>query len=145
MGSPDRRIELEVLGDAHGTWDPGRMAQVISNLVSNAVAHGAPYAPVTVQIDATGDDHVDLSVHNEGPPIPPELLPVLFEPFRRGTGDKSPRGLGLGLYIVRQLVEAHGGTVDVRSTAPEGTTFTIELQRTLPVTSRDIPTIEAIH
>jgi len=133
VSSPDRRIELEVRGDAHGTWDPGRMAQIIANLVGNAITYGARHAAVTVEIDATGD-HVVLSVHNEGPPIPPEILRVLFEPLRRGAEDKSPRGLGLGLYIVRQLVEAHGGTVDVRSTAQEGTTLTIHLPRAPPPT-----------
>ena len=58
-----------------------------------------------------------MKVHNHGPPIAPDLLPALFEPFRRGAPDRSPRGLGLGLYIVQQIVQAHDGTIDVESTA----------------------------
>jgi len=73
---------------------------------------------------------VALKVHNGGLPISPELRSVLFEPFRRGVPpDRSPRGLGLGLYIVRQIVLAHEGSIDVDSTAQEGTTFTVHLPR----------------
>ena len=71
-----------------------------------------------------------LKVHNRGRTIPPFVLPVLFEPFRRGVpGDRSPHGLGLGLYIVQQIVRAHGGTIEVESTPEEGTTFTVHLPR----------------
>jgi PAS domain S-box-containing protein len=126
---PDHEIVLDLHGDLHGEWDPGRMAEVISNLVGNAIAYGEPGTPVHVSVD--GDDaDVTLKVSNEGPPIPSDLMPVLFEPFRRGVPeDKSPRGLGLGLYIVQQIVLAHGGTVDVESTATKGTTFTLHLPR----------------
>src|SRR5262249_29812692 len=95
---PDRPIEVDVLGDPHGEWDPARLSQSISNLVGNAVAYGDPQTPVHVLVDGTGDD-VFLKVSNHGPPIPPDVIPVLFEPFRRGVAeDPSPRGLGLGLY-----------------------------------------------
>jgi signal transduction histidine kinase len=72
-----------------------------------------------------------LTVHNQGPPIPEETLPALFEPFRRGTGQATehPSGLGLGLYIVREIVRAHDGSIEVASTAAEGTTFTVRLPR----------------
>jgi PAS domain S-box-containing protein len=126
---PEHPIELEVSGDAHGEWDPARMSQTISNLVRNAVTHGEPGAPVRVSV--RGDEReVELDVHNSGAPIPPELMPVLFQPFRRGAkADRSPSGFGLGLYIVEQIVIAHGGTVGVRSTEQEGTTFSIRLPR----------------
>jgi signal transduction histidine kinase len=125
---PKRTIQLECRGDPHVVWDPGRMAQVISNLIINALTYGDPSVPVEVLVEATADPVV-VTVHNTGPVIPPEILPVLFEPFRRGAVDRSPHGLGLGLYIVEQLVKAHDGTVTVQSTTQEGTTFTVRLPR----------------
>jgi signal transduction histidine kinase len=126
----DHPIELDVRGDARGEWDPARMSQTVSNLVGNALTHGERGAPVHVSVH--GDEReVDLEVHNSGPPIPSDLLPVLFQPFRRGMlEDGTSWSLGLGLYIVDQIVAAHGGTVSVRSTAQEGTTFTVHLPRT---------------
>jgi PAS domain S-box-containing protein len=128
--SPDRAIELTVERDGRGTWDPARMAQVVSNLVGNALQHGAQDAPVRVSV--TGDDtEVVLAVENQGPAIEAALRPVLFEPFCRGSArDPSrARGLGLGLYIVRQVVDAHGGAIEVDSSADRGTTFTVRLPR----------------
>jgi PAS domain S-box-containing protein len=127
------QIELESAGDTRGEWDPGRLGQVVSNLVGNAIAHGDSRAPVRIALD--GDEReVVLTVHNRGPAIASELLPVLFEPFRRGpqeprNGKSQPRGLGLGLYIAREIVSAHGGTIAVRSSAHEGTTFVVRLPR----------------
>ncbi len=129
--SPGRSIELELEGDGRGTWDPARMAQVVSNLVGNALQHGARHAPVRVSV--SGDDRtVVLAVENQGPAIAPELMPGLFEPFFRGPAPRDTsrgRGLGLGLYIVRQVVDAHGGTVDVDSSEERGTAFTVRLPR----------------
>ena len=126
---PDRPIDLEVHGDAHGEWDPARMSQTISNLVGNAIAHGDRETPVRVCVDGDGPD-VELKVHNDGEPIPTELMPVLFEPFHRSAlPDRSPQGLGLGLYIVEQIVHAHDGSIGVESTAEAGTTFTVRLPR----------------
>ena len=115
---PERSITREVAGNVTGSWDPGRLQQVISNLVGNALKHGT--GAVSVRIEGDGHDVV-LSVHNDGEPIPPDILPVLFEPFRRG--DRSPNGLGLGLYIVREVIRRHGGSIDVRSSRDAGTTF----------------------
>jgi signal transduction histidine kinase len=129
--NPGRAIELLLDGSGHGRWDPGRMAQVVSNLVGNALTHGAPTEPVTISV-SSADDAVVLEVRNRGPVIPPDLIPVLFEPFRRGsTAAKTSRlgGLGLGLYIAHQIVVAHGGTIAVQSTTDEGTTFTVRLPR----------------
>jgi signal transduction histidine kinase len=126
---PDHPIELEVGGDARGEWDPARMAQVVSNLVGNAINHGERGAPVRVSVQGDARE-VELEVHNSGSPIPPEVIPVLFQPFRRGIlEDRSPWGLGLGLYIVEQIVAAHGGKVTVQSSANDGTTFTVRLPR----------------
>ena len=81
-----------------------------------------------------------LSVHNEGMPIPPDLLPTIFDPLvryatRESAAQRSPGSIGLGLYIVREIVVAKGGTVEVASTAEEGTTFTVRIPRFLPVES----------
>ncbi len=128
--APDRTIELALDGDGRGTWDPGRMAQVVSNLLSNALQHGARQAPVRISV--AGDEaSAVLAVENQGPAIAPELLPVIFEPFCRGSAHRDAShapGLGLGLYIVRQVVDAHGGSVAVDSTARR-TAFTVRLPR----------------
>jgi signal transduction histidine kinase len=127
---PGQAIDLDLHGDAHGEWDPGRMWQTISNLVGNAVTYGERGAAVRLSIHGDERD-VRLEVHNQGPPIPPEVLPMLFEPFRRGGAeDQSPWGLGLGLFIVQQIVLAHDGTIAVDSSAAAGTTFTVRLPRT---------------
>jgi signal transduction histidine kinase len=130
VGHPRRTIALEAHGDASGTWDPGRIAQVVSNLVGNALTHGDSGAPVRLSIEGEAGG-VMLKVHNRGPAITPGLLPILFEPFRRGTSPDAPgpRGLGLGLHIAKQIVIAHGGTISVQSSAEEGTTFCVALPR----------------
>ncbi len=138
--NPGRQIDLAVNGDARGQWDPARMAQVVSNLVGNAIVYGAPGAPVRVSLD---DDvgMLRLTVWNAGAPIPPELFPVLFEPFRRGVPSHA-RGLGLGLYIVKQIVTAHGGDIDVFSTAENGTRFVVRIPRCEVVAHDDQPARE---
>jgi signal transduction histidine kinase len=131
--APGRRVDVALEADGRGTWDPARLAQVVSNLVSNALQHGARHAPVRVAVRGDDEDAV-LEVENEGPPIAPELMPVLFEPFCRGSALRDAshaRGLGLGLYIVSQVVNAHGGAVGVESNA-ERTTFTVRLPRVYP-------------
>ncbi|QRK10835.1 PAS domain S-box protein [Archangium violaceum] len=133
---PSSDIRLE--GDPHceGQWDGPRMRQVLSNLLSNALRHAREGTAVRVKVHSRRGE-VELSVSNEGAPIPQELLPVLFEPFRRGMSKFRPAGsLGLGLYIVRQVVEGHGGRVEV-STGEAGTTFTVRVPRgTGPGSSR---------
>jgi signal transduction histidine kinase len=126
---PGQDIRLETVGDGRALIDRDRLAQVVSNLLGNAVEHGDRSRPVTVELAANGDA-VGLLVHNAGSPIPPELLPVIFDPFRRTGGpDKRSRGLGLGLFISQQIVLAHRGRIDVRSTVELGTTFTVTLPR----------------
>ena len=121
--NPDRAIRLDAHGSMSGNFDPDRVAQVVANLVGNALRYSNPGTPVEVSLRQTGAG-VLMEIHNQGPPISPHLLPRIFEPFHRGEGEGG-EGLGLGLYIVKQIVEAHGGSVEVRSTAGEGTTFSV--------------------
>jgi PAS domain S-box-containing protein len=127
---PGRTLRVEALGSGQGEWDADRIAQVLSNLATNAVSYSPEGTPVTVRLREEGGDVV-LEVHNLGTPIPPEAMGRLFEPLQRGVQgvDSSRRSVGLGLYIVDQLVRAHGGSVAVRSLAGEGTTFTVRLPR----------------
>ncbi|XXF77831.1 PAS domain-containing protein [Myxococcaceae bacterium GXIMD 01537] len=126
IAHPTRELRSRLVGGAAGQWDRYRLAQVVSNLVGNALKYSPAHTPVTVTT-APGGTHMLLEVHNAGRPIPPEVLPGLFEPFRRGHSSAGPPGLGLGLYIAHEIVRAHGGTVEVRSTEGEGTTFTVRL------------------
>jgi PAS domain S-box-containing protein len=130
---PDARLQCEAQGDTRGEWDPARLLQVTGNLLTNALKYGAPDTAVRARVRAVAGT-VLLQVHNQGAPIPPSVLPQLFKPFRRGThdGDTHTEGVGLGLYIVSEVVRAHGGSVRVESTAQEGTTFTLELPRVPP-------------
>jgi two-component system, sensor histidine kinase and response regulator len=127
LGAPENApVELESHGDTNGVWDADRMMQVISNLVGNAVEHGEPASPIRVTIDGQAADQVTLNIENRGS-IPKETLAVLFSPFKpRG---KNSRGLGLGLYIVDQVVLAHGGRVHVDEPAPGKTRFSVRLPR----------------
>jgi signal transduction histidine kinase len=106
--------------------DRARFAQVLSNLLSNAAQYGAPGEPIEMRLQA-GAGRTSIEVHNRGAPIAPEALAVIFDPFRRAAQPATCGGLGLGLFIVREIVLAHGGSIDARSTAAEGTTFTIRV------------------
>ncbi len=123
---PSSPLRLEGEARCEGAWDGPRMRQVLSNLLSNALRHAREGTQVLVKLRRV-EDEVELTVTNQGEPIPEELLPVLFEPFRRGSEHFRPSGsLGLGLYIVRQVVEGHGGRVSAGS--HEGaTTFTVRV------------------
>ncbi|HVV49406.1 MAG TPA: GAF domain-containing sensor histidine kinase, partial [Polyangia bacterium] len=129
LAFPHWTLNREVLGELDGKWDPDRLLQVISNLLSNAGQHGRPEGVVTVRLDGREPDTVTLEVRNGGS-IPDSIMPSLFDPFR-GTRSlrETSRGLGLGLFIVKEITEAHGGTVRVASTPSEGTSFTVRLPR----------------
>ena len=103
---------------------------MLSNLIGNALQHGDADKPITVVAEASGEEVV-LTVHNAGPPIPQRALTDMFEPMVRHIHDpeQSSNGLGLGLYIAKELVGAHGGTLDVTSTDAAGTTFRMRLPR----------------
>jgi PAS domain S-box-containing protein len=127
--NPDRTIRIAADGDTRGTWDRDRLSQVVQNLVGNALQHGAAHGAVDVSVAGEGDSVV-LSVHNEGPAISPALLPIIFDPFRRqNNATRKTEGLGLGLYICREMVRAHGGDISVRSAEGTGTAFTVTVPR----------------
>ncbi|WP_375773519.1 PAS domain-containing protein [Archangium gephyra] len=126
---PQRQLLLEARGDTRGEWDPERLVQLVGNLLSNALSHGADTAPIRVRVEGEGAQVV-LEVANQGNPIPPELLPRIFEPFTRASeGGNSLKGVGLGLFIVHEIVAAHGGHIDVSSSAGAGTVFRVRLPR----------------
>jgi signal transduction histidine kinase len=112
---PDRVINVNHLGDPLGEWDEDRMAQVLTNLAGNACDHGTKGESIDLLIDGRNPLAVSLSVSNGGA-IPDDVLPYVFDSFRSGTQRQAKRsGLGLGLYIVQQIVQAHGGSIEVRS------------------------------
>jgi signal transduction histidine kinase len=122
--------------DIPGEWDEARMSQVLSNLLGNAVQHGARRSPVTLTA-YLGDTGVELAVHNDGPAIPPHLVPKLFDCMFQGTpmpknASDASTSLGLGLYIAKEIITAQGGTIDVYSTDAEGTTFIARLPHPTP-------------
>jgi signal transduction histidine kinase len=125
---PGRGVVETYDGDAQGAWDVDRMAQVFSNLIGNALSYGDPDQPIHVHI-GRGPDQVTAAVKSMGPPIPSDVLPTLFDPFRRAREGRTgkTRGLGLGLYITRQIILAHGGDLEASSAAEEGTTFRLRL------------------
>ena len=130
---PQQVIRYTSDGEAAGAWDAGRLRQVISNLLGNAVQHGTAGKPIEVSV-TTGRSAVVLSVTNTGAPIPPELLPRIFDPLVRGLAPELRAAqrmgsMGLGLYIAREVVTAHGGSIDVRSSPAGVTTFTVTLPR----------------
>jgi len=131
LAHPSRRIELRCR-PLLGTWDRDRLEQVFSNLIANGVHYGHPAKPVTVEAGLQENGWAEVNVHNDGDPIPEALLDQLFDPFRRGgrdSGGSKTAGLGLGLYISREIVRAHGGELDVRSSSTEGTLFRVTLPR----------------
>jgi PAS domain S-box-containing protein len=128
-GLPGPRVHLVGRGDPSVRWDPERISQALTNLVANALKHGAPDTPVTVEWNGARDP-VSIRVHNLGAPIPPPVRAHLFEPFRQAieTGGRAS-GVGLGLFISNEIVRAHGGSLEVHSTEREGTAFTVRLPR----------------
>jgi two-component system, sensor histidine kinase and response regulator len=130
VAHPERPLIVEGDGGpSDGHWDEGRLAQVLTNLIGNALRHGDATQPVRVRWRGAADALV-LEVHNAGA-IPSSVREHLFDPFRRGT--RARDSLGLGLYIVRQIVLAHAGSIDVASTESEGTTFRVRLPRHPPL------------
>jgi signal transduction histidine kinase len=129
---PGRKAEHRVSGDPSGRWDLGRIEQVVGQLVSNAFRHGAESPPAVVTIDGTDGTQVTLVVSNQGPAIPPELLARIFDPFSIGPREPGAprRQIGLGLFVVHEMVSAHGGSVTGSSSEEEGTSFRVVLPRT---------------
>jgi signal transduction histidine kinase len=130
---PNRVIRFQTDGEQTGEWDTDRLRQAISNLLGNAVQHGAENAPIDLKL--TGEaSYVVVVVHNGGPPIPAGELPRIFEPLVRGASAEHPKrnrpgSIGLGLYIAREVARSHGGQIDVTSSEESGTAFTMHLPR----------------
>ena len=141
---PGAPLRFHSDGEVTGVWDAARIRQVVSNLLSNALQHGSPTGPIDLSLAVEGStpdqSTVVMRIHNEGEPIAPEVLPTIFNPLvryasRELTAQRRMGSIGLGLYIVREIVAAKGGTVEIASTAEEGTTFTVRIPRFLPVES----------
>jgi signal transduction histidine kinase len=125
----DKRIVFTCTGNTAGAWDTDLVWQAVSNLVGNALHHGAPDGDIAVEVDGDAEDVVRLKVSNRGT-IPAEVFPHLFRAFvANSNAARSREGLGLGLHIVQEITRMHGGDVSVVSTEEAGTTFTIELPR----------------
>jgi signal transduction histidine kinase len=125
----DVEVRVSAAGDGVGHWDEARLADVLSNVIGNAIQHGEA-APVEVRVEGeTG--RVRVKVHNRGAPIDPSVLPHVFEAFRLAgaTSTRARQGLGLGLFVARHAVEAHGGSIAIQSPDGDGTTVTVELPR----------------
>ena len=128
---PGSVVQIQTSGELRGGWDAPRMGQVLTNLIGNAVQHGSPGTPINVTAQGDPDEAI-LRVHNFGPTIPTSDLMGLFSPFKRLTSGQvtTPHSsLGLGLFIAERIVSAHGGTIDVSSSAAAGTSFTVRLPR----------------
>jgi two-component system, sensor histidine kinase and response regulator len=127
-GADGRKFHIGSIGDTEGEWDGDRLSQLFSNLAGNAVQHGAKAGPLRVHIDGRAAETITMKFSNEGL-IPEALLPSLFDAFR-GTENRRSKanGLGLGLFISKEIVVAHGGDLQVSSKDGE-TYFTIVLPR----------------
>jgi signal transduction histidine kinase len=130
---PTREFVINILGNTEGEWDKARIGQVFSNLLSNAVQYSFIDTPILVTINGETKD-IKLSVYNRGVPIPPDKAERIFDSLTRGAaenGQEQPGSthLGLGLYITKEIVTAHGGTIDVISTEKDGTTFSARFPR----------------
>ncbi len=130
--SPEREIAFTGPDAVHGVWDRDRLCEVVSNLLGNALQHGAPDGRVEIELTASPGESV-LRVRNRGKPIPGDILPFIFDPFRRARAtreDTKPDSVGLGLFITKEIVSSHGGTMDVES-SDDATVFAVRLPRTI--------------
>ena len=132
------RIQLDLQEPVRGEWDAGRLEQVVRNLVSNGINYGAG-TPVDIRLTSEGNGDVVLTVTDHGPGIDPADQQRVFERFVRANVGAHPGGLGLGLAVVRELVEAMGGEVSLDSSPGQGATFTVRLPRTQPAPTTSLP------
>ena len=129
LSRPDQEIALSIEGRADALFDSDRIAQVLSNLIGNAIQHGTG-GPISVTVREATPDAVAIEVHNFGPAIPKAAQAGLFDAFHRETTAGDQRSsIGLGLFIANQIVRAHGGSIAVRSPDRDGTTFSVVLPR----------------
>ena len=138
VAHPEAQIELSTTGELHGSWDEHRLAQLLSNLVVNALKYGNRDTPVRIDVDGRATEIV-FAVTNQGPRIEPSFLSQIFDPLHRGTEQEASSGrdgsLGLGLYISRGIATAHGGDISVKSDERE-TVFTVRLPRRMPAKTK---------
>jgi signal transduction histidine kinase len=123
------QVEVALEGDPEGFWDPARMGQVLSNLISNAIQYSDASSPITVTILGNDPKTVNVNVHNFGTPISAKNQKIIFQSWMRGQVPEERAHLGLGLYVTKLIVEAHGGEITVTSDEKSGTTFTVQLPR----------------
>ena len=137
--NPDRLFEITLQEDLRGVWDSGRVEQVLSNLLGNAVQHGDPSKPITLRAEGNADWLI-VRIHNFGEPIPEKIIHRIFEPMVQGDEREHGKALsahaGLGLYIACTIVQAHGGSIRVHSSHAEGTTFEVCLPKHPQTTSQ---------
>ncbi|MFO7760635.1 MAG: sensor histidine kinase [Desulfobia sp.] len=131
---PERKVEVDTGGEQIGQWDAARISQALTNLVGNAVEHGAP--GTTVRVELGGDEKdVAIMIHNRGTAISADRLNGIFNPMKLSATPRKPSthgptgNLGLGLYIAERIVHAHGGRIEVESSEARGTTFMVHLPR----------------
>jgi signal transduction histidine kinase len=130
---PSRTFSLDISGNMKGSWDKARISQVFSNLLGNAVRYSPENTAIRVTVEGPSEEVV-LSVHNEGVPIPSDAIRRIFDSLTRAEvpdGENHPESvnLGLGLYITKEIVVGHGGTIGVASSEADGTIFTVRLPR----------------
>ena len=128
-------IEVEHTGDTTGRWDKSRIGQAVSNLMANALQHGDSTSPVAVCVNGVAANELTVAIHNHERPIAPDKIKTIFEAWTsghitEGAIAKTGTHLGLGLYIAKLVVDAHGGKIDVSSDEAKGTVFTLSLPRT---------------
>jgi signal transduction histidine kinase len=146
---PDRKIDLLIEGDLSGAWDGERIAQAFSNLITNAIQHGRTDTAIKVTLRGLPAEAV-YEVRNEAEPIPPAKLRTLFDPVKRfairSASERAASGtenLGLGLYVVKEIVAAHEGRISVSSSEDEGVVFSARLPRIVPNRRNDDPVAAA--
>ena len=127
---PERKVRLTSDGDLSGDWDVTRLREAVGGLIANAARFASRGSWVTIEVDGHAADEVKVTVHGDGTPIDVETLQTIFDPVARVESENATyAGLGLGLFIVRKVVDAHGGHVSVEASAQDGTTFTMKLPR----------------
>lgn len=130
-GNPECDPTLKIEGDTRGVWDAGRIDQLLQNLIGNALQHGSHPREVIVALRGETET-VHVTVHNYGTPIPAEAIGTIFDPLVRSADEElgqASTSLGLGLFIVKEVVTAHGGTIEVSSSEADGTLFSVTLPR----------------
>jgi signal transduction histidine kinase len=130
-GNPECDPTVHIQGDTQGVWDAGRLDQMLQNLIGNALQHGSNPRDVTLTLNGDGEQ-MCIQVHNYGTPIPPEAISTIFDPLVRSASEELGQpstSLGLGLFIVKEVVMAHHGTIEVSSNEADGTLFTVLLPR----------------